>query len=46
MNNLLPQEKIDFTVGQKGHCSYDSFSISEVIPQLTKIKWIMLPTKI
>ena len=32
MNNLLPQEKIDFTVGQKGHCSNDSFSISEVIP--------------
>lgn len=36
MNNLLPQEKIDFTVGQKGHCSNDSFSISEVtIPPAT-----------
>lgn len=35
MNNLLPQEKIDFTVGQKGHRSNDSFSISEATPPPT-----------
>lgn len=43
MNNLLPQEKIDFMVGQKGHCSNGLLSISEASPHTSSRKWITLP---